>query len=174
MLADQRFEIVRERGPLPEKRLLELVGDFDAFLCGDDAITRAVLEKSLPRLKVVTKYGIGLDKVDVAAATALKIPVTFCPGELEAKAAKQTDIHDGLLSHAPKSKALPTSDPNLANQLASQRISVLSRFKLSCHSRFAIPPLANYDQISLDEGMKDSDHGGVHRLRLQLHYHHVA
>ena len=174
LLAEKGFEIVRERGPLTESQMLERVGDFDAFLCGDDAITRAVLEKSLPRLKVVTKYGIGLDKVDVAAATALKIPVTFCPGELEAKAAKQSDIHDGLLSHAPKSKALPTSDPDLANKLVSQRISVLSRFKLSCHSRFAIPPPANYDQISLDEGMKDSDHGGVHRLRLQLHYHHVA
>ena len=49
--------------------MLELAGDFDAFLCGDDAITRAVLEKSRPRLKVVAKYGIGLDKVDVAAAT---------------------------------------------------------------------------------------------------------
>jgi phosphoglycerate dehydrogenase-like enzyme len=60
--------------------MLELAGDFDAFLCGDDAITRKVLEKSLPRLKVLAKYGIGLDKIDVAAATDLRIPVTFCPG----------------------------------------------------------------------------------------------
>lgn len=80
LLAAQGYEIVRERGPLPETRMLELAGDFDAFLCGDDAITRAVLEKSLPRLKVVAKYGIGLDKVDIAAATELKLPVTYCPG----------------------------------------------------------------------------------------------
>ena len=80
LLANTGFEIIRERGPLPESRMLELAGDFDAFLCGDDAITRKVLEKSLPRLKVVAKYGIGLDRVDVDAATALKIPVTFCPG----------------------------------------------------------------------------------------------
>ena len=33
-------EIVRERGPLPEARMLELAGDFDAFLCGDDTFTR--------------------------------------------------------------------------------------------------------------------------------------
>ncbi len=78
----EKFEIVRERGPLPEARMLELVarGDFDGWLIGDDAITRAVIEKSLPRLKVISKYGIGLDKVDVKAATALKVPVTFCPG----------------------------------------------------------------------------------------------
>ena len=90
LLAQTGFEITRERGPLPESRMLELVGDFDAFLCGDDAITRAVMEKSLPRLKVVAKYGIGLDKVDVAAATDLKIPVTFCPGVNHTTVAEHT------------------------------------------------------------------------------------
>ena len=82
LLEKAGYEIVRERGPLPEARMLELVatGNFDAFLCGDDAITRAVMQKALPRLKVVSKYGIGLDKVDVPAATELKIPVCFCPG----------------------------------------------------------------------------------------------
>ena len=90
LLGGQGYEIVRERGPLPESRMLELAGDFDAFLCGDDAITRAVLEKSLPRLKVVAKYGIGLDKVDVASATEMKIPVTFCPGVNHTTVAEHT------------------------------------------------------------------------------------
>ena len=80
LLESQGFEIVRERGPLSEARMIELAGDFDAFLCGDDAITRAVIEKSLPRLKVISKYGIGLDKIDVAAATEKKLPVLFTPG----------------------------------------------------------------------------------------------
>ena len=43
LLESQGFEIVRERGPLPEKAMLELAGEFDAFLCGDDEITEAVL-----------------------------------------------------------------------------------------------------------------------------------
>ncbi len=51
MLAKAGFEIVRERGPLSETRMLELAGQFDAYLCGDDALTRAVIQKSLPRLK---------------------------------------------------------------------------------------------------------------------------
>ena len=72
--------IVRERGPLPEERMLELAGNFDAFLCGDDAITRAVIDKARPRLKVIAKYGIGVDRIDVAHATELGIPVSFCPG----------------------------------------------------------------------------------------------
>jgi phosphoglycerate dehydrogenase-like enzyme len=90
LLAGRGYDIVRERGPLPGARMLELAGDFDAFLCGDDAITRAVLVKSLPRLKVVSKYGIGLDKVDVAAAADLKIPVTFCPGVNHTTVAEHT------------------------------------------------------------------------------------
>ncbi len=90
LLAAKGYDITRERGPLSESRMLELAGDFDAFLCGDDAITRAVIEKSLPRLKVLAKYGIGLDKMDVAAATEHKIPVTFCPGVNHTTVAEHT------------------------------------------------------------------------------------
>ena len=80
LLNAQDWELVRERGPLSEERMLELAGDFDAFLCGDDALTPAVIEKSLPRLKCISKYGIGLDKIDVAYATEKQIPVLFTPG----------------------------------------------------------------------------------------------
>ncbi|MFP4261252.1 MAG: phosphoglycerate dehydrogenase [Opitutales bacterium] len=80
LLESTGAEIVRERGPLSEAGMLELAGDFDAFLCGDDEITRAVIDKSLPRLKIIAKYGIGVDKIDVAYATEKKIPVSFCPG----------------------------------------------------------------------------------------------
>ncbi len=79
-LAAAGLELVRERGPLTEARMLELAGSFDAFLCGDDAITRAVIEKSLPRLRIIAKYGIGVDKIDVKCATEKGIPVTFTPG----------------------------------------------------------------------------------------------
>lgn len=90
MLAAQGFEIVRERGPLPESRMLELAGDFDAFLCGDDAITRAVLDKCGPRLKVISKYGIGLDKIDLAATKEKQIPVMFTPGVNHTTVAEHT------------------------------------------------------------------------------------
>ncbi len=90
VLESAGFEIVRERGPLPESRMLELAGDFDAFLCGDDAITKAVIDKSLPKLQVISKYGIGLDKIDVAYATSKQIPITFCPGVNHTTVAEHT------------------------------------------------------------------------------------
>ena len=80
ILEDAGFEIIRERGPLPEKRMLDLVGDIDAFLCGDDEITSKVIDRALPRLKVVSKYGIGLDKIDMEYLTDKGVPLTFCPG----------------------------------------------------------------------------------------------
>jgi D-3-phosphoglycerate dehydrogenase len=90
LLAKAGFEIVRERGPLPESRMLELAGQFDAYLCGDDALTRAVIEKSLPRLKAISKYGIGIDKIDLKAATEMRVPVLFTPGVNHTTVAEHT------------------------------------------------------------------------------------
>lgn len=80
LLESQGWEIVCERGPLTEERMLELAGELDAALCGDDAFTREVIEKMLPRLQVISKYGIGLDKIDLDACNEHKLPVLFTPG----------------------------------------------------------------------------------------------
>jgi D-3-phosphoglycerate dehydrogenase / 2-oxoglutarate reductase len=74
------WEIIRARGPLSETDTLALVGDVDGYICGDDAITRKVLEKARPKLKVLSKYGIGVDKIDVKSATEFGIPLLFTPG----------------------------------------------------------------------------------------------
>ncbi len=79
-LAATGWEIISARGPLSEADTLAVVGDVDGYICGDDAITRAVLDKARPRLKVLSKYGIGVDKIDVASCTELGIPVLFTPG----------------------------------------------------------------------------------------------
>lgn len=70
--------------------MLELAGGFDAFICGDDHITRAVLLKSLPRLKFISKYGIGTDKIDIPATTDLGVPVLFTPGVNHTTVAEHT------------------------------------------------------------------------------------
>ncbi|MFM9197019.1 MAG: 3-phosphoglycerate dehydrogenase, partial [Planctomycetia bacterium] len=79
-LAATGWEIVTARGPLSEADTLAVVGEVDGYICGDDMITRAVLAKAVPRLKVLSKYGIGVDKIDVAACTELGIPLLFTPG----------------------------------------------------------------------------------------------
>jgi D-3-phosphoglycerate dehydrogenase len=93
VLSQSGFEIVRQRGPLSEQQMLELVtsgGGFDGFLNGDDRITARVIDAALPRLKVIAKYGIGLDSIDVKHATARRIPVLFTPGVNETTVAEHT------------------------------------------------------------------------------------
>jgi D-3-phosphoglycerate dehydrogenase len=80
LLAKTGWEIIRARGPLNEADTLKLVGDAEGYICGDDAITRKVLEKARPKLKVISKYGIGVDKIDVKSCTEFGIPLLFTPG----------------------------------------------------------------------------------------------
>ena len=89
-LAATGWEIVTARGPLSEADTLALVGDVDGYICGDDVITRAVLAKATPRLKVLSKYGIGVDKIDVPACTELGIPLLFTPGVNHTTVAEHT------------------------------------------------------------------------------------
>jgi len=90
LLASSKYEIVRERGPLSKARMLELAGGVDGVLCGDDDFSREVLEKFRPRLKVISKYGIGLDKIDLASCQEFGIPVLFTPGVNHTTVAEHT------------------------------------------------------------------------------------
>ena len=65
--------------PLTEEELLPLLKDCDGYIAGLDFVTEKVL-KSCSHLKVISRYGAGYDRVDIAAAKALSIPVTNTPG----------------------------------------------------------------------------------------------
>jgi D-3-phosphoglycerate dehydrogenase len=90
LLAKTGWELITARGPLNEADTLALVGDVDGYICGDDAITRKVLEKARPKLRVLSKYGIGVDKIDVKVATEFGIPVLFTPGVNHTTVAEHT------------------------------------------------------------------------------------
>lgn len=68
---------VRER--LDEDEILNYAGQFDGTICGDDRYTARVLEACLPRLKVISKWGTGIDSIDSAAAARLGIRVYRTP-----------------------------------------------------------------------------------------------
>ena len=82
LLDQSGFEVIRSRGPLTEQQMLELIqqnNGFDAFLNGDDRITAKVIDAAGSQLRVIAKYGIGLDSIDVDHASAKRIPVLFTP-----------------------------------------------------------------------------------------------
>ena len=67
---------VNER--LSEEELLKDIAAYDGIICGDDRITAKVIEAA-PRLKVISKWGTGIDSIDAEAAAARGIPVYRTP-----------------------------------------------------------------------------------------------
>lgn len=63
---------------LDEEQLLSVIADADGIICGDDRITARVLEQAR-RLKVIVKWGTGIDSIDADAARRKGIPVCNTP-----------------------------------------------------------------------------------------------
>ena len=69
--------VVHER--LEEADLLKYAGRFDGAICGDDRFTTRVLEACAPRLKIISKWGTGIDSIDSENAARLGIRVCRTP-----------------------------------------------------------------------------------------------
>jgi len=75
--------------PLTENQLLEVIAPFDALIFGLEPLTEKVFEKAR-NLKVVSKHGVGVDNVDIEAATRRGIVVANAPGSNENAVAELT------------------------------------------------------------------------------------
>jgi D-3-phosphoglycerate dehydrogenase len=64
---------------LQEADILAYAGQFDGAICGDDRFTRRALEACAPRLKVISKWGTGIDSFDQEAADFLDIQIYRTP-----------------------------------------------------------------------------------------------
>lgn len=58
---------VRER--MEEADLLRYAGRFDGAICGDDRYTERVIQACAPRLRVISKWGTGVDSIDAVACS---------------------------------------------------------------------------------------------------------
>ena len=65
---------------LSETELMQHAGAFDGTICGDDHYSAEVLAAAAPRLKVISKWGTGIDSIDVETARKLGIQVRNTPG----------------------------------------------------------------------------------------------
>ncbi len=64
---------VHER--LSEEEILAYAGEFDGTICGDDRYTHKVIEACQPRLRVISKWGTGIDSIDQTAAAEFGVMV---------------------------------------------------------------------------------------------------
>ncbi|MEZ3435439.1 MAG: phosphoglycerate dehydrogenase [Lachnospiraceae bacterium] len=65
--------------PLTEEELILLLHDCDGYIAGLDFVTEKVIN-ACPRLKAISRYGAGYDRVDIEAAKKKGIVVTNTPG----------------------------------------------------------------------------------------------
>jgi D-3-phosphoglycerate dehydrogenase len=79
--------------PLSSAEVGELLPGCDGYIAGLDTIDRAALE-SAGRLRVIARYGVGVDRVDLEAAREKGIVVTNTPG---ANSASVAELAIGLM-----------------------------------------------------------------------------
>jgi D-3-phosphoglycerate dehydrogenase len=78
---------VDEKKGLSSEQLIEIIPDYDALLVRSETKVTAQLLNAARRLKVVARAGVGVDNVDVPAATRLGIVVVNSPsGNIQAAA----------------------------------------------------------------------------------------
>jgi D-3-phosphoglycerate dehydrogenase len=79
--------------PLSAVEVRDLLPGCDGYIAGLDVIDRSALEAA-DRLKVIARYGVGVDRIDLAAAREKGIVVTNTPG---ANAASVAELTIGLM-----------------------------------------------------------------------------
>lgn len=78
-LLREEFEVdVRDK--LPAEELLEIIGDYDALMVRSASkVTKEVIDRAT-NLKIIGRAGVGVDNIDIPAATAKGIIVINSPG----------------------------------------------------------------------------------------------
>lgn len=80
------LDVDEKKGLTPEQ-LIEIIPDYDALLVRSETKVNAALLTAAKKLKVVARAGVGVDNVDVPAATKLGIIVVNSPsGNIQAAA----------------------------------------------------------------------------------------
>lgn len=81
ILAEAGYEIINSPydRPLEGHELADLMPDIAGAILGVDHVTAEVFERA-NALQVISRFGIGVDRVDLAAATAHGVVVTNTPG----------------------------------------------------------------------------------------------
>ena len=87
--AGLRCRLAPKRGERTQADMLELVGRAAAAIVSTDPFDSAVLA-SAPELRVIARVGVGVDSIDLDAATAHGVAVTVTPGANESTVADHT------------------------------------------------------------------------------------
>jgi D-3-phosphoglycerate dehydrogenase len=74
-----RFDVIKCDQHLKEKKLIDIIHKYDGIICGDDELTKKVLKRA-KRLKIISKWGTGIDSIDKDYAKQKGIILKNSPG----------------------------------------------------------------------------------------------
>lgn len=73
------YDVIYKKQGLGEKDLINVIHKYDGIICGDDEINKNVLKKA-KKLKVISKWGSGIDSIDSNYAKQKNIKILNSPG----------------------------------------------------------------------------------------------
>lgn len=62
------------------ERLIEFIGDADGLIVGLERLDREIIERLPNNLKIISKYGVGLDNIDLDSCKKRNIHIGWTPG----------------------------------------------------------------------------------------------
>lgn len=89
---DDRFEYI-ERRITDYEEVMQMAQSCDVLINTFDALGATELERLAKRVKIIVRYGTGYERIDIASATALGIPVANCPGANAPAVAEAALLH---------------------------------------------------------------------------------
>ena len=83
LLNREGFETVRspKAGPYPATELIPLLQGYDAVIASTDEYSFELMS-ACPQLKIISRWGVGFDSIDLAAATELGVIASTTPGAM--------------------------------------------------------------------------------------------
>jgi D-3-phosphoglycerate dehydrogenase len=190
VLAEVGAEAVNLKQPAPDAELVSACRDADALMVNRpfNIISRQLIF-GLPKLKVISVYGIGTDGIDLAAATERKIPVANLPGFCAEDVSEQAIMlllaaSRKLIEQNNKVKSREvgwTQQPfKPIYRLAGKTLGLIGLgsigramarkaqglgMKVICYDPYLPPAVAaelNVELVSLEDAFRRSDHVSIH------------
>ena len=127
------------RTGLPPEQLLEIIGDYEALMIRSGTQVTAALIEAAPRLKIIGRAGVGVDNVDVPAATQRGVLVVNSPeGNTIAAAEHALAMMLSLSRHVPQAHQSTMAGgwdrkKYVGNELYNKKLGVVGLGKIGSH-----------------------------------------
>ncbi|MEN3012822.1 MAG: phosphoglycerate dehydrogenase [Dictyoglomus thermophilum] len=204
-IKDRFEEIFKEEGievmlnpfgrVLTEEEMRELIRDVDGLIVGVDPVTSKVLENA-NKLKVISKYGVGVDNIDILEAKKRNIVVTNTPG---ANSNAVAELTVGLIINVLRKINLSDKktregrwDRFIGNELSEKILGVIGtgsigrrviellkgfNLRVLCFDKYPDYEWASKEKVfyvTLDELLRSSDVVSIHVPLTEETYHMIS